>query len=92
MPPIDTAPHGGEIMHEVPEPKYPEPKPGQESDEPVRGQPGAPEPGTDVSQRPELPADPQAMAADLEDEEADPVIDIGPGISDGLSSLRKQRG
>ena len=41
MPPADTTPHGKEIMHAPPEPKYPEPKPGEESDEPVRGQPNA---------------------------------------------------
>jgi hypothetical protein len=32
------------------------------------------------------------MAADMEDEEADPVIDSGPGIADGIKSLKKQRG
>ena len=32
------------------------------------------------------------MAADIEDEEADPVIDTGPGIADGVRSPEKQRG
>jgi hypothetical protein len=37
----------------------------------------------DISKRPSLPDRPQRMAADIEDEEADPVIDSGPGIADG---------
>ena len=71
--PIDSSPHGAEVLHQPPQPQYPEPRPGQESDEPVRRQPGA-------------------AQADAEDEEDDPVIDSGPGIDDGLKSLRKQRG
>lgn len=38
---------------------------------------------TDIRRRPPLPADPEVTAADIEDEEADPVIDTGPGIADG---------
>jgi len=30
--------------------------------------------------------------ADSEDEDRDPVIDDGPGIADGVTGLRKQRG
>ncbi len=37
----------------------------------------------DISQRPGLPDQPQIMAADIEDEDADPVVDSGPGIADG---------
>ena len=29
------------------------------------------------------------MAADIEDEDADPVIDTGPGIADGPDSIKK---
>jgi hypothetical protein len=32
------------------------------------------------------------MPVDVEDEEADPVTDSGPGIDDGVKSLKKQRG
>ncbi len=39
--------------------------------------------GTTISERPPLPDHPQIMAADIEDEEADPVVDTGPGIADG---------
>jgi hypothetical protein len=41
MPTADTAPHGGEPTQPQPEPIVPEPKPGEQSDEPVRGQPNA---------------------------------------------------
>lgn len=89
--PIDPSPHGAEILHQPPQPQYPEPKPGQESDEPVRGHPGAAEAGN--GGRPSLPDRSEPMGADVEDEEADPVIESGPGIDDdGLKSLRKQRG
>ena len=64
MPPIDPSPHGAEVLHQAPEPKYPEPKPGEESDEPVRGQPSANEP--DTRNRPRLPEQPDHMAADDE--------------------------
>lgn len=89
MPPIDPSPEGAEVLHQQHEPKFPEPKPGDESDEPVRGQPGAAQPD---DARPELPNHPTSTAADIEDEDADPVIDDGPGIADGVKSLRKQRG
>jgi len=46
----------------------------------------------DISQRPALPEHPERMAADIEDEEADPVIDTGPGIADGVQGQKKQRG
>lgn len=49
MCPIDRSPHGGEILHELPECRDPEPEP-------------------------------------------DPVVDSGPGIADGIHSLRRQRG
>ena len=32
----------------------------------------------DIARRPELPERPQPMAADVEDEEADPVVESGP--------------
>lgn len=37
----------------------------------------------DIAHRPGLPEHPERMAADIEDEEADPVVDEGPGITDG---------
>lgn len=36
-----------------------------------------------ASERPPLPTRPKMMPADIEDEEADPVVDTGPGIDDG---------
>ena len=93
MAPIDDTPHAGEIM-QPPERSIPQPQPGQESDEPVRGNPQADETGkeSDSRHRPALPEHPAQMAVDVEDEEADPVIDSGPGIDDGVKSLSKQRG
>lgn len=92
MAPDDPTPHGGEIMHEPPErAKIPQPKPGGESDQPVRGEPSAKDEPA-AARRPALPEHPERMAADIEDEEADPVIDRGPGIDDGVKSLKKQRG
>jgi hypothetical protein len=31
-------------------------------------------------------------AADIEDEDGDPVIDDGPGIADGVTGVREPRG
>lgn len=93
--PDDTTPHGGEVLHDLPErAKIPQPKPGQPSDEPVRGQPGAGKPEPEIGERPELPANPELMAADIEDEDADPVVDTGPGIADdsGKPSVTRQPG
>ena len=39
----------------------------------------------DIARRPGLPEHPDLMAADIEDEDADPVIDSGPGIADGAA-------
>ena len=48
--------------------------------------PGAP----DIAHRPPLPEPTVEMAADVdeesEDEDADPVVDTGPGIEDGAQS------
>ena len=74
MPPIDPSPHGAEILHQAPEPKYPAPEPGKESDEPVRGQPSAGE--RDSGSRPGLPERTDPLAAD---KEGNPV---GRGASD----------
>jgi hypothetical protein len=92
VPPIDDTPHAGEIM-QPPERRIPQPQPGQESDEPVRGNPEADEAEDepDIAHRPELPEHPAQMMVDSENEDA-PVIDSGPGIDDGVKSLKKQRG
>lgn len=93
--PDDTTPHGGEVLHRLPErAKIPQPKPGQPSDEPLRGRPDAHTPEPEVGERPELPENPELMAADIEDEDADPVIDTGPGIAEdtGKPSVTRQPG
>lgn len=90
MLPSDRSPHGEEILHELPERVFPQPQPeraGATSDDEME-QPQEP----DIAHRPSLPEHPQQMAVDIEDEEADPVVDTGPGIDDGFKSLKKQRG
>ena len=89
MPPRDPSPLGDEMVRTLPERKFPErkfpePKPG--------GNATADEAAPDIAHRPALPDRPERMAADVEDEEADPVNDSGPGIADGVHSLNKQKG
>jgi len=86
--PDDTSPHGGEAMHPPPDrARIPEPKPGAPADPPPRGQP-------QVNERPPLPDHPEPMAADIEDEEADPVVESGPGVAEdtGKPSVTRQPG
>jgi hypothetical protein len=83
--PDDPTPLGDAMTHRFPDQKIPQPKPeraGNTHADEKRG----------TASRPALPDHPQRMAADIEDEDADPVIDTGPGIADGPKSLKKQRG
>lgn len=43
----------------------------------------------DIARRPALPQKPETMAADIEDEEDDPVVDSGPGIADRMPPGRR---
>ena len=100
--PVDSTPRGDEMVRRLPERKFPEPRPqgtredaemGETPHGPApREREGAPASASDISSRPALPEHPERMAADLEDEDDDPVIDSGPGIADGMRSLRKQKG
>ena len=85
MPPRDPSPLGDEMAETLPENKFPEPKPGGNGATTDEAAP-------DISKRPALPEHPEPTAAGVEDEEADPVIDTGPGIVDGVRSLNKQKG
>ena len=89
MPPQDPTPLGDEMAERVPERKFPQPKPGREQSSPASDEDAK---ALDISRRPALPDHPERTAADIEDEDADPVIDTGPGIADGPKSLKKQRG
>lgn len=91
MPPLDPTPLGDEMVHRLPERKFPQPKPGTDTGDLASG-PASSGRNPDMRDRPALPEHPQPMAADVEDEEADPVVDSGPGIDDGVKGLRKQRG
>jgi len=81
MCPIDPTPHFSQVLQPPPDHEFPK----QKTD-------GKEPPDPDMRARPALPEDPEQMAVDVEDEEADPVVDSGPGIADGLHSLRRQRG
>lgn len=83
MPPHDSTPLGDAMTHRFANQKIPGTKPG------TREAPAARP--VDISERPELPDHPERTAADIEDEEADPVVDSGPGIAEGVGP-KKQRG
>jgi hypothetical protein len=80
--PDDPTPLGDAMTHRFPDQKIPQPKPGRADDAHAKDSPG------NVT-RPPLPDHPERMAADIEDEDADPVIDSGPGIADGPKGLKK---
>ena len=94
MCPIDPSPHGGEILHELPERPFPEPRLDGADVASGRGigEASAGSDGPSIAQRPPVPEHPQQMAVDVEDEEADPVVDSGPGIADGPEPSRRWRG
>ena len=82
--PDDTSPHGGEAMHPLPDrARIPEPKPGAKTP-----------PQDDASRRPVLPRGSEPMAADVEDEDDDPVVESGPGVAEetGKPSVTRQPG
>lgn len=87
--PNDPTPLGDAMTHRFPNQKIPDPKPN--ADEAGQDTPEAAH-ADDISERPALPDHPERTAADIEDEEADPVIDTGPGIADGVRGPKKQRG
>lgn len=86
MAPDDPTPLGDAMTHRFPDQKIPQPKPDAPGTADVKSERG------NAASRPALPDHPERMAADIEDEDADPVVDSGPGIADGIKSLKKQRG
>lgn len=76
MSPIDSSPHGAQVLQPPAEPGYPRPRPGQESDEPVRGQPGA---GGDV--QPGVPARPGEHGPDVVSGRKDPILGTGDDVA-----------
>lgn len=69
MCPEDPTPHGAEILHEPLQGRFP----------PLR--PDHHEKAPDTRSRPPLPEHVEAMAADMEDEDEDPVVETGPGVT-----------
>lgn len=89
----DPTPLGDAMTHRFPDQKIPQPKSGGPGDAANAGRASsADDDKSGIAGRPALPDHPERMAADIEDEEADPVIDTGPGIADGPDSLKKQKG
>lgn len=86
MPPDDPTPLGDAMTHRFPDQKIPQPQPDPAGTAGVKSERGT------AASRPTLPDHPERMAADIEDEDADPVVDSGPGIADGIKGLKKQRG
>ena len=79
MCPTDTTPDPRDMLRIPESQEIPQPKPGKHEGS------GAP---PDIAHRPGLPEHPEIMAADIEDEDADPVVDQGPGIADGARGPR----
>lgn len=79
--PDDPTPHGGEALHPLPD----------RARIPTERRPDAQAPH-EALERPPLPAHSTPLAADVEDEDADPVVDTGPGIDDdtGKPSVTQQ--
>ena len=77
MCPTDTTPDPRDMLRIPESQEIPEPTPdgGHHPHQSTRR--------PDIARRPQLPDHPEIMAADVEDEEADPVLDSGPGIADG---------
>lgn len=78
MSPIDSSPHGAEVPHPPAEPRYPQPGPGQESDEPVRGQPAA---GAGGDVQPGVPARPGETGPDVVNGRRDPILGTGNDVA-----------
>jgi hypothetical protein len=79
MCPTDTTPDPRDMLRGPETPEFLEPAPkGQ------RQEHGGPSTPVAVGERPPLPDHPQIMPADVEDEDADPVVETGPGVSDSV--------
>lgn len=69
--PDDSSPHGGEALHPPPDRALiPSSRGGTDAG-----------PASPMQERPPLPDHVEPMAADVEDEEADPVVESGPGVA-----------
>lgn len=79
MCPIDPSPHAGEVLHE-PDKQFPVPTPDLKHGHPPEGQHSG-------QGRPAIPSSSERMAVDIEDEEADPVVESGPGVDKPQTSL-----
>jgi hypothetical protein len=83
MPPLDPTPLGDEMVHRLPERKFPQPKP-QEQPSSRSGD------DLDIGHRPALPEHPERMAADTEGDTAATARE--PRLDDGIKGPQKQKG
>jgi len=84
MCPIDPTPHFGEVRQK-PQKQFPKPTPDvNHEDKPQADEPQASEL---IADRPEIPDSSEVMAVDIEDEDADPVVESGPGLDKRQTSL-----
>jgi hypothetical protein len=81
MCPIDPSPHFGEVMQE-PEKQFPKPTPDVTHEPKPKALDDVP-----VQDRPPIPSRSETMAVDIEDEDADPVVESGPGLEKRQTSL-----
>jgi hypothetical protein len=86
--PDDTTPHGGEVFHKLPQrARIPDPPPQATDATSEARTDSAARPGAQaIERRPALPEHPVRMAADREDEDADPVVEGGPVTLDELGT------
>jgi len=82
MCPTDTTPDPRDMLRGPETPEFLEPQPqGQRGQRKEHGAPNTP---VAAGERPPLPDRPRIMPADVEDEDADPVVETGPGVSDSV--------
>ena len=80
MCPIDPSPHAGEVLAPTEKP-FPAPNPTPDiAPHPTSGE-------TSIVDRPPLPPTTEIMGVDVEDEEADPVVESGPGLEKKQTSI-----
>lgn len=87
MCPTDTTPDPRTMTHTPDEPEFVQPKSDLYGDQAHSPVPRPERPGArEMARRPELPAHPEHTAADIEDEEADPVGSDKPRLAERLKS------
>lgn len=79
MCPTDTTPDPRDMQRAPDEPEFGQPGARADDSDAAKREP-------DIAQRPPLPEHPRRTAADIEDEEADPVGSSQPGLAERFKS------